>query len=87
MPCSLDKLVETLTDSEFKFPYMNAIFGENAKMLTRKGVFPYDWYNSQDKDLCTSLPSKEKFFSKLSTLHKKIICLLNQYGIKWDANN
>jgi hypothetical protein len=66
MPCSLEKLVETQKKSGFHFPYMNAIFGEDAEVLTRKGVFPYDDYNGVDKDKCTALPSIENFKSELT---------------------
>jgi hypothetical protein len=34
----------------------------------KKGVFPYDWFDSFEKFNVTSLPSKEEFYSKL---HKK----------------
>ena len=32
----------------------------------RKGVFPYDWFDSFDKLNATQLPPKEAFYSKLS---------------------
>jgi len=35
-------------------------------MLLRKGVFPYDWFNSLEKLDETQLPAKEAFYSKLN---------------------
>ena len=35
-------------------------------MLLRKGVFPYDWFNSLEKFDETQLPPKEAFYSKLN---------------------
>ena len=35
-------------------------------MLLRKGVFPYDWFNSLEKVDETQLPPKEAFHSKLN---------------------
>ena len=61
MACSLDILVKTKNDSNSTFKYMKKIFRENAEMLIRKGVFPYDWYDSPEKDKYTSLPSREAF--------------------------
>ena len=61
MPLSLEKLVQTQKDSEFNFPYMQSVFGDKAELLTRKGVYPYDWDNSSNKDQMVSLPNKEAF--------------------------
>jgi len=35
-------------------------------MLLRKGVFPYDWFNSLEKLDATQLPTKEAVYSKLN---------------------
>ena len=40
--------------------------GDKLKLLLRKGVFPYDWFDSFDKLNATQLPPKEAFYSKLS---------------------
>ena len=37
----------------------------NSSLLTRKGVYPYDYVSSIDKLKETKLPSKEAFYSKL----------------------
>jgi len=38
-------------------------------MLLRKGVFPYDWFNSLEKLDETQLPPKEAFYSKLNNFN------------------
>ena len=42
------------------------IFKKNTSLLTRKGVYPYDYVSSLDKFLETHLPPKEEFYSKLN---------------------
>ena len=39
------------------------------KMLFRKGVFPYDYLFPQDVLQETFLPSKDKFYSTLTSSH------------------
>jgi len=63
MMASLDKLAGNLND----FPITSENFPEQSReLLLRKGVFPYDWFNSLEKFNETQLPSKEEFYSKLS---------------------
>ena len=45
---------------------MNRVIKENTSLLTRKGVYPYDYVSSIDKLKETKLPSKEDFYSKLN---------------------
>jgi len=60
---SLDKLEGNLND----FRIISENFPEQSReLLSRKGVFPYDWLNSLEKFNETQLPSKEEFYSKLS---------------------
>ena len=60
---SLDKLVGNLND----FPIISENFPEESReLLLRKGVFPYDWFNSLERFNETQLPSKEEFYSNLS---------------------
>ena len=44
---------------------MNRVIKNNSSLLTRKGVYPYDYVTSIDKLKETKLPSKEAFYSKL----------------------
>ena len=45
---------------------MNQVIKENTSLLTRKGVYPYDYVSSIDKLKETKLPSKDEFYSKLN---------------------
>ena len=51
----LEKLIETRKE-----------FGEKAELLSRKGIYPYDYMNGIKKFSEEKLPPKEKFFSKLN---------------------
>ena len=42
------------------------IFEENVELLTRKGVYPYDYVSPIEKLTETQLPPKEEFYSKLN---------------------
>ncbi|XP_071055153.1 uncharacterized protein [Onthophagus taurus] len=66
MASSLDSLVSTLDNCDFKnvrkfFPHNNQF-----KLLTKKGIFPYNYMNSFDKLNDTVLPCKDAFFNKLT---------------------
>lgn len=43
--------------------------GEKLKLLSKNGVFPYDWFDGFDKLNATKLPTKEEFYSKLNDIH------------------
>ncbi|XP_067205371.1 uncharacterized protein [Linepithema humile] len=65
---SLEKLASYLTTDELKitrseFSHLSA---EHFNLLTRKGVFPYEYVDSVDKLRDTSLPSRESFYSSLT---------------------
>nr|XP_012219810.1 PREDICTED: uncharacterized protein LOC105670709 [Linepithema humile] len=65
---SLQKLTSYLTIDELKisrseFSHLSA---EHFNLLTRKGVFPYEYVDSVDKLRDTSLPSRESFYSSLT---------------------
>ena len=60
---SLSKLVENLQSSDFK--NLNKVIKHSSSLLTRKGVYPYDYVTSINKLKETKLPSKEDFYSKL----------------------
>ena len=45
-------------------------FGENYKLLTKKGIYPYDYFDKISKYNEKKLPNKEQFFNKIN--NKKI---------------
>ena len=51
----LEKLIETRKQ-----------FGERVELLSRKGIYPYDYMNGIKKFTEEKLPQKEKFYSKLN---------------------
>ena len=57
---SLDELVSTLDDNDFKFTQ------EAFYLMKKKGVFPYDYFNDISKLDSNVFPSREAFFNKLS---------------------
>ena len=61
---SLAKLVKNLQSGDFY--NIKEIFKDNVDLLTRKGVFPYDYVSSMNKLAETQLPPKEEFYSKLN---------------------
>ena len=65
MPASLDGLVNNLRKDAFYS--VKREYGEkNLELLTRKGVYPYDYMNTPEKLKETELPPKEAFYSKLN---------------------
>ena len=70
MSSSLDRLVSNLPKESFK--YTSKRFGgwegEKLDLMTRKGVYPYDYMDSFDK-FNEPLPTKEDFFSILNNEH------------------
>ena len=61
---SLSNLVGNLQPDDFH--NTKQIFKENVNLLTRKGVYPYDYVSSLEKLSETQLPPKEEFYSKLN---------------------
>ncbi|XP_043479037.1 uncharacterized protein LOC122509227 [Leptopilina heterotoma] len=66
MASSLDKLASYL--DEYKI--VNSVFSnysdDKIQLLTRKGVFPYEYIDSREKLDETELPPKDKFYSTLN---------------------
>ena len=60
---SLANLVGNLSKDDF----INTkhVFKKNTELLTRKGVYPYDYVSSLEKLSETCLPPKEEFYSQL----------------------
>ena len=83
---SLANLVSNLSPGDF----INTkhAFKTNTSLLTRKGVYPYDYVSSLDKLSETQLPPKEEFYSRLNDEHitdedyKHAINVWNTFGCK-----
>ena len=68
MSSSLDKLVSNLPAEALK--YTNKRFQkEKFNLMTRKGIYPYDFMDSFEKFNKTELPTKEEFYSILNNEH------------------
>ena len=61
---SLANLVGNLQPDDFH--NTKQVFKKNVNLLTRKGVYPYDYVSSLEKLTETQLPPKEEFYSKLN---------------------
>ena len=65
MATSLDKLVNNIPKDAFnnvKRHYME----DKLSLLTRKGIYPYEYMNSSEKLKETELPPREAFYSRLN---------------------
>ena len=61
---SLANLVGNLQSDDFH--NTKEIFKENVDLLTRKGIYPYDYVSSIERLSETQLPPKEQFYSNLN---------------------
>ena len=62
---SLDYLTSTISNEDRIL--LKQEFGEdNYKLLTKKGIYPYDYFDEKEKYLEIELPNKQKLFSKLN---------------------
>ena len=62
---SLDYLTGTINDNDRLS--LKQEFGEdNYKLLTKKGIYPYDYFDEKEKYCETELPEKQKFFNKIN---------------------
>ena len=81
MPASLDTLVQDLKNKEkFNFPILRQMKRykkmtarqkpKALKLLTRKGVFCYEHFQSlEEMDKAQNLPTREEFYSELNEKH------------------
>ena len=64
MNSSLDKLVKNLSDSDFKC--LSKVFsGEKLELVKKKGIYPYEYFNSFKKFKECKLPDIDKIFSSI----------------------
>ena len=62
---SLDKLVNNIPKDDIK--YTSQVFkGKKLDLMSKKGVYPYDYMDSFEKFDQTELPAKEHFHSILN---------------------
>jgi len=66
MAASLDKLSSYLPSTPITRAQFNGLDDERFHLLTRKGVFPYEYVVSWERLEEPSLPAKELFFRHLS---------------------
>ena len=64
MNSSLDSLVETLSDNDFKY-LPEEFSGELLGLVKEKGVYPYKYMDTFKKFTEEKLPDRSKFFSSL----------------------
>ena len=62
--CSLAGLVENLKDEDFV--NLKLAFPDKYKLLSRKGVYPYDYMSSFSQFGVENLPSKGEFYNRLN---------------------
>ena len=68
MSSGLDKLVSNLPKDDLKYT-SQAFKGRRLELMTRKGVYPYDYMDSFEKFDQKELPRKEDFYSTLNDQH------------------
>ena len=64
---SLDQLAKTLDNDEFH--YLREEFGDDAEkfaLIKKKGIFPYDYFDSFEKFEACELPPIDQFFNSLN---------------------
>ena len=60
MNSSLQKLVKNLISKDFK--YLSEVYsGEKLELVKKKGIYPYEYFNSFKKFTETNLPDIDKF--------------------------
>ena len=68
MSSSLDKLVSNLPNDDLKYT-SQAFKGRRLDLMTRKGVYPYDYMDSFEKFNQKELPTKDQFYSIINDQH------------------
>ena len=69
LPESLAALVSNLDTNQLTITKSHFPAQNEFDLLTRKGVYPYDYMDSFEKMLETRLPEKSKFFNQLTFSH------------------
>ena len=81
LQASLSDLVENLQSSDFK--NLNKEIKNNSSLLTRKGVYPYDYVTSINKLKETKLHQKKHFIQNcmMKKFQMKITIMQSKFGI------
>jgi len=69
LPCNLETLVNNLksvNDPGKYFTILKQKFGEKFRLLLRKGVFPYDYFDNKEKFNKSKFPAKSVFSNSLT---------------------
>ena len=64
MNSSVDKLVKNLSSKFFKY-LSESYSDEELELVRKKGIYPYEYFNSFKKFKETNLPDIDIFFSSL----------------------
>ena len=80
LSCGLNKLAEQLSDDQFK--YLMTAYPVHWKLLSKKGIYCYDYMNCMERFNETSLSSKEHFLigCMISMYQRSSISMLKVYG-------
>ena len=76
MSSSLERLVANLPEGSFKYTREEFKYDNKFKLITSKGVYPYDKFNE------IRLPSKDNFFSIINMLK---MCRIHLIKKIWDS--
>ena len=68
MSSSLDKLVSNMRKEDLKYTSM-AFYGYKLDLMSKKGIYPYDFMDSMEKFENKELPKIEDFYSMLNEEH------------------
>ena len=68
MSSSLDKLVSNLPKEALKYT-SEEFTGMKLSLMSKKGVYPYNFMDSFEKFDQTELPTKDQFYSTLNDQH------------------
>ena len=84
MNSSLDKLVKTLLEEDFKYLVEEFSF-ENLVLIKQKGAYPYDYMNRFERFNEEKLPTR-KFFFLVQPKKEKLIMMVKYltYEKIWD---
>ena len=64
MNSSLDKLVKSLSDEDFKY-LVEELGSGNLELLKQKGYYPYEYINSFERFNEEKLPARKYFYSSI----------------------